>query len=379
MDRNSGFCHTRRERWLRRNGEGSVTVFNGLLLLAIVVLSIPVSIIVLFVRTGRMREQIATLERRIADLTTQQRHGVPTSLPPPATLAAPGAPADPTVAPTRAVAADLTEPTLSPPPESAAIPGEVEARTAAPDLPASPQRPEAARPASREWSNRMADWLGANWIYVVAAASLSLAGIFFVQYGMERGLLPPGLRVLAAIVFGLALIGAGEWFRRRFGDEGLTSTIYLPSVFSGAGLVSIFAAVLAARQLYELIPAEVAFAGHLGTAALAVALGWFYGPLLAGVGLIGAAVSPFIVGGGSEASPWLYAYFALIAAVGLGIDAVRRWGWVSSLALVLGYAMSLLSYLSGAGEPGWVSVLLVLAVLAVILPRLQLIPSHPRP
>jgi uncharacterized membrane protein len=196
---------------------------------------------------------------------------------------------------------------------------------------------------------------------------------------MERGLLPPGLRVLAAIIFGLALIGSGEWIRRRFGDEGLTSTIHLPSVFSGAGLVSIFAAVLAARQLYGLISPEVAFAGHLATAALAVGLGWFYGPLLAGVGLIGAALSPFIVGGGSDAAPWLYAYFALIAAVGLGIDAVRRWGWVSVLALVLGYGMSALSYAAGAGEAGWVTVLLLLAILAVILPRLALIPSHPAP
>ncbi len=225
----------------------------------------------------------------------------------------------------------------------------------------------------------MADWLRATWIYVVAAASLGLAGIFFVQYGMERGLLPPGLRVLAAILFGLALIGAGEWIRRRFGDEGLTSTIHLPSVFSGAGLVSIFAAVLAARQLYGLVSAEVAFAGHLATAALAVVLGWFYGPLLAGVGLIGAALSPFIVAGGSEAAPWLYAYFALIAAVGLGIDAVRRWGWVSVLALALGYGMSILSHAGGAGELGWVTALLVLAIMAVVLPRLALIPSHPGP
>ena len=153
----------------------------------------------------------------------------------------------------------------------------------------------------------LADWLKHNWVYAVSALSLALAGVFFVQYGMEKGLLPPAVRVLSAIVFGAGLIGAGEWLRRRHGDGAFDVTAYLPSVFSGAGLVSIFAAVLAARQLYGLIGPEVAFAAHLVTAALAVGLGWIYGPLLVAVGLLGAALSPFIVAGDSDAGPWLYA------------------------------------------------------------------------
>ena len=51
-------------------------------------------------------------------------------------------------------------------------------------------------------------WLQHNWVYAISALSLALAGVFFVQYGMEKGLLPPGLRVLVALGFGAALIGA---------------------------------------------------------------------------------------------------------------------------------------------------------------------------
>jgi uncharacterized membrane protein len=230
--------------------------------------------------------------------------------------------------------------------------------------------------------DRFADlmgWLKDNWVYAISALSLALAGVFFVQYGMEKGLLPPEVRVLAAMLFGAGLIGAGEWLRRRHGDTEADVTAYLPSVFSGAGLVSIFAAVLAARQLYGLIGPEVAFAAHLATAALAVVLGWFYGPLLVAVGLLGAAASPFIVAGDAEAGPWLYAYFTLIAATGLAIDAVRRWAWVSVLALVLGYGGAALMFLAGAGLPGFVAMLLVMAVLAVILPMLALTPKHTGP
>ena len=222
-------------------------------------------------------------------------------------------------------------------------------------------------------------WVRGNWIYIVSAASLGLAGIFFVQYGMERGLLPPGLRVMVAIAFGAALIAAGEWIRRRHGDEGDTPTLYLPSVFSGAGLVSIFAATLAARHLYGLIGPETAFAGHLATALLALVLGWFHGPLLAAVGLIGAAAAPFIVAGGSDAASWLYGYFALIAATGLGVDAIRRWAWVSVLALILGYAGAFLSFAAGAGEVGWTLALIALALMAVAIPPLVLRPRHAGP
>jgi uncharacterized membrane protein len=225
----------------------------------------------------------------------------------------------------------------------------------------------------------LAHWLRENWVYAVSALSLALAGVFFVQYGMEKGLLPPGLRVLAAIGFGACLIAAAEWLRRKHGDEGQTRTAYLPSVFAGAGLVSIFAAVLAARQMYGLIGPEMAFAGHLATAVMAVGLGWFYGPLLVAVGLLGAAVAPFIVAGGSPPTAWLYGYYGLIACVGLAVDAVRRWAWVSVLALVLGYGGGALMYQGGAGAAGWVGLVLVLAFAAVVLPVLALVPRHEGP
>lgn len=352
-------------------------------LVVLVLLAIPIGVVVLFFRTASLRDRITLLERRLAerarfgDVTASERT--------PDQGAVDVLADDPRIDDVPAQFRDdpviAAEPVRGPTPWDKAV-GRV--ATAADDVTATdtemPARLQAAPVVLRpDWMADLFDWLRVNWIYVVSAASLGLAGIFFVQYGMERGLLPPALRVIAAIIFGSALIAAGEWIRQRHGDEGPTNTIHLPSVFSGAGLVSIFAATLAARHLYGLIGPEMAFAGHLFTAALAVALGWFYGPLLAAVGLIGAALSPFVVGGGSDAAPWLYAYFALITAVGLGIDAVRRWAWVSVLALVLGYGASFLMLGAGAGETGWVVVLLAMAAMAVVIPPLALMPQHAGP
>ena len=108
----------------------------------------------------------------------------------------------------------------------------------------------------------------------------------------------------------------------------------MPSTFSGAGIVTLFAAVLSARLLYGFIGPELALVGMALVGGLALVLGWFYGPLLAAVGVIGAMAAPFIIGGSSDTPSWLFAYFALVTIVGLAIDTLRRWAWVSVVSLV---------------------------------------------
>ena len=358
-------------------------------LLILAVLAIPVSIVVLFRRTGALKDRIYRLEQRLSERSPAP---MPASDAPSDMVLSDAEPApipDPTVDP--AATEPQSDPAPTPQPQSSspwdkAVARRLAASPTAPDMrvsgDASPvpdagqNQPIVFRP---DRTTALMDWIRVNWIYVVAAASLGLAGIFFVQYGMERGLLPPGLRVIAAMLFGAGLIAAGEWIRRKHGDEGPTTTLHLPSVFSGAGLVSIFAAVLSARHLYGLIGPEAAFVGLVATGVIAMVLGWFYGPLLTAVGLIGAALAPFLVAGGTSAEAWLYAYYAVIAATGLGVDAVRRWAWVSVLALALGYGGAVVSYAAGAGDPGWAVVLLVLALMAIIMPPLSLTPRHEGP
>ena len=328
---------------------------DGILTLAILaVLAIPVAILVLFVQVTGLRARIRLLETRLAQ---------------PSEHLAPDAP--------RMGAMESERP--SPPIPAAVVqPEPAPAAITPPPLPPSARqdRPLVMRP---DRFAALARWVRDNWVYAVSAASLGLAGIFFVQYGVERGLLPPGLRVLAALIFGAGLVVAGETLRRRHGDEGKATTAMLPSVFSGAGIVTLFAAVLAARQLYGLIGPQMACAGHLATAALALAIGWFSGPLLIAVGLVGAFSAPFIVGGASQNIAWLYGYFTLIAALGLGVDAVRRWAWVSVLALVLGYGGGLLTRLGSGGDAGWIVQLLTLLMLTITLPELRLIPTQAGP
>ena len=340
-----------------------------LILLALVVLAIPVLIIILLVGQSNLKARVGTLEKRLAD--------------PGAAFATRTEPAEP--APFVPVV---------PQPETAAAPPHITAeppvQTAAPELPdvpiadippppQHPVTPDGPVVLRRDRASALGAWVQRNWIYVVSAASLALAGVFLVQYSVQNGLLPPSARVIAAYLLGAALVAAGEWLRRRKGDGQGSDTEYLPSVFAGAGVVTLFAASIAAQQLYSLIGPNLAFALHLMTVALAVTLGWFYGPLLVTVGLVGAAAVPFMVSTGAGPTPLLYAYYALISATGLAVDAVRRWAWVSVLALVLGFAGAALMMTGGAGQGAWTLFLLVMPALALTLPPLRLTPDHPGP
>lgn len=221
-----------------------------------------------------------------------------------------------------------------------------------------------------------ANWLKQNWFLAIAALSLALSGVFLVQYGVENGFLSPFWRVISAAVLGIWLIWLGEFVRRRWGDKASDHSAYLPSTFSGAGLVALFSAVLAARQLYGLIGPEAAMVWLVGVSIVAVVLGWFYGPFLAVVGLLGSFAAPFLVGGDSAPPQLFYYYFAIVAVAGLLVDAVKKWAWVSAIGLIFAFAAALIIFSSGIGNVHILGFALIVALGAVTIPSLSLIPTH---
>jgi uncharacterized membrane protein len=333
------------------------------------VLAIPVGVIVLFVQLGGLRRRLESAEAKLSAALARLE----------ALELRPRGPGAETVLETAVEVAPLPVPEVVTEAVAAAVPGPwVAATVEEPERgPAAPLPPPV--PRAPDLMERFGAWLRENWVYAVSGVSLALAGVFLVQYGAERGLLPPGLRVLAALVFGAVLVAAGEWVRRRSGDGEAVATAYLPSLLSGAGIVSGFAAIVAARQMYGLIGAEVTFIGLCAVAGAAVVLGWLHGPLLVALGLVGAVGAPFLVGGSSDSVDWLYGYFTLVAAAGLAVDAFRRWAWVSVLAVVLPMLAGIVLNFGGGSEAGLMLMAFVMVGLAVAVPARALFPDHAGP
>ncbi|MCB1390184.1 MAG: DUF2339 domain-containing protein [Rhodobacteraceae bacterium] len=219
---------------------------------------------------------------------------------------------------------------------------------------------------------RLGPWLRANWIYPVAGLALVMAAIFLVQYSVEKELLSPAARIGLAMAMGAALVAAAEILRRRWGEA---RTGLVPATLAGAGIVALLAALLAAYHLYAMLSAPVALAALAGVAALSVGLGWVHGPLLAGLGVAAGSAAPFLLGAGGPPVPLLYGYFGAIAALGLAIDGLRRWGWVSALAVVLPLAGGVLVRMAGAPSWGLALLALWIAALGTSLPGGRLVPG----
>jgi uncharacterized membrane protein len=199
-----------------------------------------------------------------------------------------------------------------------------------------PAPPPTAPAASRAPSPPRAEKAGAGfslesslggrlWIWLGAVA-LAMAGVFLVKWSFDQGLITPAARVVLAIAFGVALLGAGEWLVRR--------SRRVASALSAAGIAVLFAAFLAGVNLYDLIPRTVGFGLLALTAAVAVLLSLRQGAIVALVGLVGGFLMPALIGS-EEPRPWpLFTYLFLLLCGLLFVSRRRGWWPVAGLTLV---------------------------------------------
>jgi uncharacterized membrane protein len=253
--------------------------------------------------------------------------------------AAAAAPAPPPLSPLEAF--EQTLPPVSAEARVAPPPIPVEIASAAPIAPAETQETtaDAPPPPLPQRDRGFEETIGTRWVVWVGGLTLALGGFFMVRYSIEAGLLGPGVRTILGGLFALALLLAGEWTRRK---ESMSSIAALPianipAILTAAGTAVAFATVYAAYALYDFLVPATAFIllalVALGTMAAAL----LHGPALAGLGLVGAFVTPVLVSSG-KADYWsLYVYLAIVTAAAFGLARVRMWRWlaVTTIAFAL--------------------------------------------
>ncbi len=177
---------------------------------------------------------------------------------------------------------------------------------------------------------------GTQWVVWVGGLALALGGFFLVRYSIEQGLVGPGVRVTLGALLAIALIAAGEWARRNeqvSGIAGLPSA-HIPSILTAVGTTIAYADVYAAYALYGFLAQAAAFLllGVVALATLAAAL--LHGPALAGLGLVGAYVTPLLVASDHPDYWPLYIYLAVVTAAAFALARLRLWRWLAITAIV---------------------------------------------
>ncbi len=311
-------------------------------------------------RVGVLTEYVKRLEAQLVALQTQRSKGEATEKPadamsnpgapgavapppnaghvPPVVAAAPpgqplgkthGAPQPAGESLTSLAGAAWLEVTAPSPPAPPATPS----GPAAPDAARQPARnrtPPPPRPAfaglERNLATRAAIWVG--------AIAIALGCVFLVKYSFDNGILSPPVRVGLGAALGVALVVAG-WVLAH-PDELLGPGL------AAAGIAAVYACLLAAADLYHLIPNGVAFLLLALWTALAVGLSVQLGPLIALVGLVGGFATPGLLHARQPHPGPLFTYLFLLQGGLLVITRRRNWPGVAVLAALAANAWVLL-------------------------------------
>ncbi|MFC2042254.1 DUF2339 domain-containing protein [Chloroflexota bacterium] len=253
------------------------------------------------------------------------------------------------VAPTpQSISAAPPEPVQPSPQEP--VPAPVSGVEPAPSIPATPSPepqvpaitpvprriPKAAPTKPREWEQI----LGGNWLARIGVIALIIGAAFFIKYAFDNNWLVPTARVILGIVAGLAMVGGGYYWQKKY-------PIFAQAL-SGGGIGLLYLSIFSAFNFFQLIPFYPAVGLLLlisiGSAALAVRLNSM---ALAIIGIFGAFIAPFILGvNAAEATQagqniQLLVYIMVVDLGVLLLSTFRNWRWFTLLALfgsLLAYA-----------------------------------------
>ncbi|WP_027152719.1 DUF2339 domain-containing protein [Mesorhizobium sp. WSM2561] len=334
-----------------------------------------VAIIALFVIISRQQSRIGLIERELGALRSLVLSGVhvaPPQAKPVEQAANDSMPADAAIA----AVTDIAPPSAGEAAAEEKPPTQVEAGEAAsgpwaageaaPAGPA-PAQPVAAtaKPAQKP---DIETALGTRWAVWVGGIALALGGLFLIRYTIEAGIFGPGVRLSMAAMLGLVLVAVGEFIRRtgfKVPVQGVAGA-YIPAILTAAGAFILFGTVYAAHGVYGFIGPALAFTllGAIGVATIAAAL--VHGQALAGVGLLGAVVTPMLVASQAP-NPWaLFGYLAIVLAATGVIARLRDWKLLMAAAFV-GTGLWTILYMTDAPGTNLPVILFINAVTLAVL------------
>lgn len=303
------------------------------ILLSVAVMALPLFIAAgAWSRTAKLNRRLEKLEHAVDRLLLRLP---PTAPAPDAAGPATAAPQPPPTQPDAPVAPASAAKTPAPAQkDSSADTPRIPPTPAVPSVPAPPAPPPPSNVAA-EPARGLEERLGAQWTVWIGGIALALGGIFLVRYSIEAGLIGPAVRVFLGAVLAAALVGGGENLRRN--DMTLSighiPSAHIPGSLTAAGTVVAFGTIYAAHALYGFIGPTLAFVllGATGVATMLAAA--LHGPWLAGLGLVGAMATPFLVESPSP-NPWpVVLYLAVVAASAYALSRTRHWLWLAIATL----------------------------------------------
>jgi len=167
--------------------------------------------------------------------------------------------------------------------------------------------------------------IGTRWIGRIGIVALIFGIGFFLKYSFDNRLIGETGRILLGIFWGVALVGAGEYFQKK------RSLALYGQVLTGGGLAILYFSMYAAFAFYHLISQGLAFAAFLCITTTGITLSIRYSALsIAVIGMLGGFLTPLFLSTGENKPVALFSYILILDIGMLCVAYYKKW---SSLAL----------------------------------------------
>ena len=201
-----------------------------------------------------------------------------------------------------------------------------------PEAPSTPS-PSAvsSRPATPPRSvspTTLTDVIGGRGLAWLGGGAMLLGIVLLLALAISRGWIGEEMRVLLAAVASCGLVIGGVWLHRGSGrTEAAVAMV-------GAGTAGMYATLIVASAVYDLLAAPLALTGGMLTGAVAavLAIRWA-GQAIGALPLLGALLTPLMLGASN--SGVAVAFLVLAASASMVVVVSRRWGWLGFGAMLL--------------------------------------------
>jgi uncharacterized membrane protein len=206
--------------------------------------------------------------------------------------------------------------------------------------PVAPRRTAPAAPAPAPVLPRagLEELLGGRVLAWLGSVAILLGIVFFLGMAISRGWIDEPARTVLAFLGSSSLLVVGVWLYEKKGRvEAALAAV-------ASALAGLFATLIVATQIYDLIPVGLGLgcAGLVGMVAVTIAVRWS-STIVAAIGILGALLAPVLVGAGTSGLSLTFMAIALAAAVGILLW--QKWNWLSLGAFAVS-APQLVSWLA---------------------------------
>jgi uncharacterized membrane protein len=185
--------------------------------------------------------------------------------------------------------------------------------------------PPQVTPKKRD--RKFEQWLAENGFAWAGAGAFALAGIYLVSYATQQNWFTPGIRLICAVVLGLALLAASEWARRQARNK------LVAALLAGAGAATFYATAWATHGLYHYVDAPAAAALLTLCAAILLGLSLMHGEALGILAIVAAFFAPPLTSMNMWPPLAITLYVLGVGIAGYALSYLRRWSWAGVATL----------------------------------------------